>query len=64
MGTNRDFVAGQRGEVGEESSGDVPGYRHGHIVGVFPFRLELHQIRFNIVGVDLPGSPEASGADL
>lgn len=64
MSTNRDLIAGQGGEVGEEGGDDVPGYRHGHIVGVFPFRLELDQVRFNIVGVDLPGSPEASGANL
>lgn len=64
MSANRDFIAGQGGEVGEEGSDDVPRYRHGHVVGVFAFRLELDHVRFNIVGVDLPGSPEASGANL
>lgn len=62
---NVDFIAGEWVEVGEEGGECVPWHRHGHVMASAVIcRLELNQIGLDVGGVDLPGGPEASGADI
>lgn len=65
LSINIDFIASEWGEVGEQGSECVPWHRHGHIVHVVIIcRLELNQVGLNVGGIILPGSPEASWANL